>query len=91
MKKLIQTLMLSSEFVYRAEFGQGVADKDGRKMLSPRDASYAIAYALTDSSPDKELADAAKNGKLNTREDYKREVTRLLKNRNQFYVIDEAV
>jgi hypothetical protein len=91
MKKLIQTLMLSSEFVYRAEFGQGVADKDGRKMLSPRDVSYAIAYALTDSSPDKELADAAKNGKLNTREDYKREVTRLLKNRNQFYVIDEAV
>ena len=39
-------------------------------MMSPRDASYALAYALTDSSPDKELVKAAEAGKLNTREDY---------------------
>ena len=90
-EKLIQTLILRSEFVYRSEFGQGKADKDGRKMLSPRDASYAIAYALTDSSPDQELVEAAKNGKLNTKEDYEREVLRLVKNRDQYYVIDEAV
>lgn len=89
--KLIQTLILRSEFVYRSEFGAGVADEDGRRMLSPRDASYAIAYALTDSSPDAELVKAVSDGKLNTREDYRREVLRLLENQEQYYVIDESV
>ena len=90
-EKLIQTLVLRSEFVYRYEFGSSGADKDGRRMMSPRDASYALAYALTDSSPDKELVKAAASGKLNTREDYKREVLRMLKNRGQYYVVDESV
>ncbi len=90
-EKLIQTLILRSEFVYRHEFGHGEADEHGRRMLSPRDASYAIAYALTDSSPDEQLVEAANSGRLNTREDYRREVMRLLKKRDQFYVIDEAV
>lgn len=89
--KLIQTLMLRSDFVYRYEFGTGDADEHGRHMLSPRDASYAISYALTDSSPDEQLSEAARTGKLNTREDYEREVRRLLANRDQFYVIDEGV
>jgi mono/diheme cytochrome c family protein len=90
-EKLIQTLILRTDFVYRHEFGEGNADEHGRRMLSPRDASYALAYALTDSSPDKELAEAAANGKLNTREDYRREVERMLKIRSQYYVIDESV
>jgi Protein of unknown function (DUF1588)/Protein of unknown function (DUF1592)/Protein of unknown function (DUF1585) len=90
-EKLIQTFILCSEFVYRSEFGIGQADEHGRKMLSPRDASYAIAYALTDSSPDKQLVEAANSGRLNTREDYRREVLRLLKVRDHYYMIDEAV
>lgn len=90
-KKLIQTLILRSEFVYRSEFGEGEADYHGRRMLSPRDASYAISYALTDSSPDDTLAEAARSGRLNSREDYRREVERLLKKRDQYYVIDEGV
>jgi hypothetical protein len=57
-EKLIQTLMLRSDFVYRSEFGTGEADEYGRRMMSPRDASYAIAYALTDSSPDQQLVEA---------------------------------
>jgi hypothetical protein len=87
-QKLIQTLILTSEFAYRQEFGSGEADEHGRRMLSPRDASYAIAYALTDQSPDKELAEAAANGKLNTREDYNREITRMLARRDLHYLID---
>ena len=87
-QKLIQTFILSSEFVYRQEFGTGQADEHGRRMLSPRDASYAIAYALTDQSPDQELVEAAKNGKLQTREDYRREVERILKKRDVYYLID---
>jgi hypothetical protein len=90
-EKLIQTLILRSDFVYRYEFGQGEANENGRRMLSPRDASYAIAFALTDSSPDEQLVQAANSDRLNTKEDYKREVTRLLKKRDQYYIIDEAV
>ncbi len=90
-EKLIQTIILRSDFVYRDEFGAGPADEHGRKMLSPRDASYAISYALTDSSPDKQLADAASTGKLNTREDYRREVLRMLARRDQYYIVDESV
>lgn len=90
-EKVIQTLMLRSEFVYREEFGAGSTDDVGRRMMSPRDASYALAYALTDSSPDKELVEAAQGGNLATREDYKREVLRMLKRRDQYYVLDEAV
>jgi hypothetical protein len=57
-------------------------------LLSPRDASYAIAYALTDQSPDAELAKAAATGRLSTREDYKREVTRMLADRSRVYLVD---
>lgn len=89
--KLVETIILSSEVVYRKEFGDGPADKHGCRMMSPRDASYALAFALTDSSPDEELAGAAINGKLNSREDYRREVKRMLKRRDQYYVIDETV
>lgn len=90
-EKLIQTLILNTEFVYRGEFGQGTADEHGRRMMSPRDASYALAYALTDSSPDVELLNAAEQGRLNGREDYEREVRRMLAKRDQYYVIDESI
>ncbi len=89
--KLSESLILSSELVYRYEFGQGSADDHGRRMMSPRDASYALAFAITDSAPDKELVAAVKEGRLSNREDYKREVTRMLKRRDQYYVIDEVV
>ncbi len=90
-QKLIQTLLLTSEFAYRNEFGVGEPDQHGRRMMSPRDASYAISYALTDQSPDEELVEAAKTGRLNTREDYKREVTRILNQRDRYYVIDKTL
>ena len=90
-KKMIQTIMLNTDFVYRSEFGTGKADEHGRRMLSPYDASYALSYALTDASPDKELAKAAAEGRLNTRADYEREVRRMLAKRDQYYVIDESV
>lgn len=90
-QKLIQTVILSSEFVYRSEFGSGEPDEHGRRMLSPRDASYAIAYALTDQSPDAELVEAAQSGRLNTRDDYEREVARILAKRGLPYQIDKKL
>lgn len=90
-EKLIQTLILNTEFVYRQESGQGEPDKFGRRLLSPRDASYALAYALTDRSPDQELARAATEGRLTTRADYEREVRRMLERRDLFTIVDEAL
>ena len=89
--KLIESLVLSTEFAYRHEFGQGDPDEHGRRMMSPRDASYALAYALTDSSPDEELVKAAEEGRLSSREDYEREVRRMLNRRDQWSIIDEGV
>ncbi len=88
-QKLIQTLLLTSEFAYRSEFGAGEPDEHGRRMLSPRDAAYAIAYALTDQSPDEQLLEAAETGRLNTRDDYRREVTRILDRRDVYYRVDK--
>lgn len=89
--KLIESLILSTEFAYRFEFGQGEPDAHGRRMMSPRDASYALAYALTDSSPDEELVRAVEEGRLETREDYEREVRRMLDRRDRWTIIDEDV
>ncbi|BCX47774.1 hypothetical protein HAHE_16820 [Haloferula helveola] len=90
-QKLIQTFFLSSEFAYRNEFGAGKPDEFGRRMLSPRDASYAIAYALTDQSPDEELVAAAREGRLSTREDYEREIRRMLARRDVHTLIDPVL
>jgi mono/diheme cytochrome c family protein len=90
-EKLCESLILRTEFVYRDEFGTGEADEHGRRMMSPRDASYALAYALTDSSPDEELAKAVEEGRLNTRADYEREIRRMLNRRDRWTIIDEGV
>ena len=89
--KLIESLVLSTEFAYRNEFGQGEADEHGRRLMSPRNASYALAYALTDDGPDERLIKAAEEGKLDSRDDYEREVRRLLGIRDKWNVIDENV
>lgn len=89
--KFIESLILNTEFVYRNEFGHGDADEHDRRMMSPIDASYALAYALTDSSPDAELAKAAAEGRINTRADYEREVRRMLARRDIWTIIDESV
>ena len=79
--KLIESLVLSTEFAYRNEFGEGEPDEHGRRMMSPRNVSYALAYALTDASPDFEtLTKAARRRSAQaSREDYEREVRRMLK------------
>lgn len=89
--KFIESLILNTEFVYRHEFGHGDADEHGRRMMSPIDASYALAYALTDSSPDAELAKSAAESRLNARADYEREVRRMLARRDVWTIIDESV
>ena len=70
-------IAISPAAIYRSEIGSGPEDEHGRQMLGTADLAYAISFALTDQKPDAALLEAAKGGKLATREDVKREVTRL--------------
>jgi hypothetical protein len=78
LRQMLKTVLLESEFLYRQEWGAGETDQHGRKMLAPREAAYAISYAMGDLGPDVALLAAASEGRLSTREDYRREVSRLL-------------
>ena len=78
LRQMLLAVLLESEFLYRLEFGAGAADAHGRKMLAPREGAYAISYALGDLGPDEKLRQAEEQGRLNTRDDYRREVLRLL-------------
>ena len=80
LQQMLVAVLLESEFLYRLEFGAGEPDEYGRRMLSPREASYAVSYALGDRNPDPDLVKAAEEGRLLTKDDYRREVERLLKN-----------
>ncbi len=78
LRQVLKAVLLESEFVYRLEFGAGKPDESGRVPMSPREAAYAIAYALGDRGPDAQLLNAAEGGNLSTKADYEREVLRLL-------------
>ena len=78
LRNTLIAVLCSPKFIYRSELGLGKPVGDGRTMLSPSELAYAISYALTDKKPDEKLLEAAKNGKLTTREDVEREVVRML-------------
>jgi cytochrome c553 len=84
LRQMLKAVLLESEFVYRLEFGAGPADENGRLRLSPREAAFAISYALGDRGPDPQLLKAADEGKLLAKADYRREVERLLADDSYF-------
>ena len=84
LRQMLVTVLLESEFLYRLEFGAGPTDEQGRQKLSPREASQAIAYSLGDRGPDATLQQAADEGRLMSKEDYQREVLRLLDDKNYY-------
>ncbi|MGB0767432.1 MAG: DUF1588 domain-containing protein [Phycisphaeraceae bacterium] len=84
LQQMCTTVLLESEFLYRVQFGGGEEDGHGRKMLTPREAAFAIAYALGDRGPDEQLTKAGEEGRLQTKADFKREVERLLADEQYF-------
>lgn len=84
LRQMLLSVLLESEFLYRLEFGAGAADQHGRKLLAPHEGAYAISYALGDRGPDAKLLQAAEQGRLGTREDYQREVLRLLDDKTYY-------
>jgi hypothetical protein len=78
LRNVLIAILVSPKYIYRSELGLGKPVGDGRTMLAPAELAYAISYALTDEKPDEELLEAAQNGRLQSREDVRREVMRLL-------------
>lgn len=78
LRQMLVSVLLESEFLYRHEFGSGEPDEYGRVPLASAEAAQAIAYALGDRGPDALLQQAADEGRLSTKDDYQREVKRLL-------------
>ncbi len=84
LRQMLFAVLLESDFLYRLELGGGEPDEFGRRKLTAQEGSLAIAYALGDRSPDPELAKAAQEGRLESKEDYRREVERLLADQNYY-------
>lgn len=78
LRQMLQAVLLESEFLYRLELGEEQADRYGRRKLTPHEASFALAYALGDRGPDAALTEAAREGRLASKQDYDREVRRML-------------
>lgn len=85
LESLLTAIILSPEFIYRQEIGLGKQLPDGRRMLAPREIAYAIAYALTDSPPDDQLAKAVEENRLSSKQDVEREVRRILETSTRGY------
>jgi hypothetical protein len=84
LRQVLVAVLLESEFLYRMEFGAGEPDAHGRRLLAPQEAAFAISYALGDRGPDPLLLKAAAEGRLQSRDDYRREVLRLLADRDYY-------
>ena len=84
LRQMLFAVLLESDFLYRLELGGDEPDEFGRRKLTAQEGSLAIAYALGDRSPDPELSKAAQEGRLESKEDYRREVKRLLADENYY-------
>ena len=78
LRTVLMAVMLHHESVYRLEIGLGAKGSSGRRMLSATEMAFAISYALTDRRPDQAMLQAARDGKLQTREDVRRQIKRIL-------------
>ena len=54
-RSALAAVFVDPEVFVRRELGAGPVDQYGRRLLGPRELSYAIAYALTDRRPDEQL------------------------------------
>lgn len=78
MENALAAYVLHPAAMFRMELATGKTDEHGRTMLPPLELAYAITYALTDTPPHPRLLEMVKGGRLQSREDVRREVERLL-------------
>ena len=63
---LLEGLLQSSNFLYRVEVGEPLADKPGRSRLTGYEVASRLSYFLWGSAPDDALLDAAGKSELDT-------------------------
>lgn len=68
LKGTIVAVLLSPEFLFRIEVGQGKTLPDGRRMLSSTELAFALSYTLHN-HPVKTVLDSARQGQLESRSD----------------------
>ena len=75
----LSAIFLDRDALFRPELAeQGKPDKHGRVMLQDWELGLAVNHALRYIQPDEELRQAIAEGRMKTREDVEREVTRML-------------
>ena len=81
---VLVSVMLKPEVIYRLEIGFSEPDEHGRRRLSAYELAFALAYALTDKTPEQvmvgseTLMDLARSGELDTRKNIKKTVRAIL-------------
>ena len=75
----LSSIFLDRDALFRTELvKEGKADKHGRVMLQDWELGSAVNHALSYIRPDEKLRDAIEEGKMKTRSDVRREVSRML-------------
>ncbi len=75
----LSSIFLDRDALFRSELAEhGKADSEGRVMLQDWELGLAVNHALRYLQPDAPLRAAIIDGRMQTREDVKREVTRIL-------------
>ncbi|MEN8869749.1 MAG: DUF1588 domain-containing protein, partial [Akkermansiaceae bacterium] len=76
----LSAIFLDRDALFRSELGEsGKPSGDGRVMLQDWELGLAVNHALSYIKPDEQLRKAIVEGRMRTKADVKREVTRMLK------------
>tara|TARA_R110002072_G_scaffold287242_1_gene452609 strand:+ start:64405 stop:66972 length:2568 start_codon:yes stop_codon:yes gene_type:complete len=75
----LSSIFLDRDALFRPELAEnGKPDQNGRAMLQDWELGLAVNHALRYIKPDEELRQAIIEGRMRTRDDVKREITRML-------------
>ena len=75
---VVEAMLQSPMFTYRIERGTAQDSSDGRLALDGFEVASRLSFALWGTAPDQELLDEARDGKLTTLADARRQIDRLL-------------
>ena len=75
----LSSIFLDRDSLFRPELAKaGTPDEHGRVMLQDWELGLAVNHALSYIKPDEQLRKSIADGRMKTREDVKREITRML-------------
>ena len=80
---LVDAVVMSPNTYFRVELGTELPDETGRHPLTQHEFASALAFGVLDGPPDENLRRAADQGELHTVEQIRRQVRRLLNQRDE--------